>query len=117
MSGKAKCLPSQDSGFWAATEKKKNYTNRKKHDTPDDTETKLQLLKWKSETVETQKGRKKKDHRHKSGMSGKAKCLRTQDSGHQVATEKKENHTNCKNTTHQTKQRQNYEPGDGRVKL
>ena len=30
---------------------------------------------------------------------------------------KKEKHTNCKNTTHQTKQRKNYEPGDGRVKL
>ena len=43
----------------------------------------------KSETLETQTGRKKKDHRHKSGMSGKAKCLLSQDSGHQVATEKK----------------------------
>ena len=41
--------------------------------------------------LETQIGRKTKDHRHKSGLSGEAKCLPTQDSGHQVATEKKEN--------------------------
>ena len=30
---------------------------------------------------------------------------------------KKDKYTNWKNTTHPTKQRKNYEPGDGRVKV
>ena len=71
--------------------KKRETHKLQKRDTPDETEKKLQAWRWKSETLETQKGRKKKDQRHESGKSGKAKCLRTQDSGHQVATEKKKN--------------------------
>ena len=96
---------------------KEKIRKLEKRDTPDETEEKLGARRWKSEILETQIGRNKKDHRQKSGVSGKAKCLPPQDSGHQVATEKKEKHTNCKNTKHPTKQRQNYEPGDGRVKL
>ena len=72
--------------------RKKRKTHKlQKHKTPDETETKLRAWRWKSETLETQTGRKKKDHRHKSGMSGKAKCLPSRDSGHQIATEKTKN--------------------------
>ena len=106
MSEKAKCLLSQDSGHQVATDKKKHTQKLQKHDTPDETEKKLRAWRWKSETLDTQTGRKKKDHRHKSGMSGKAKCLPTRNSGHQVATEKKK-HTQTAKTRHTRRNREN----------
>ena len=87
-----------------------------KHDTPSGTQKNYEPGHARVKNRNSERTKEKKKHRKKSGVFGKAKCLPPQDWGHQVATEK-EKHTNCKNTTHQTKQRRNYESGDGRVKL
>ena len=69
--------------------KKRIYTNWKKHETPTETQKNYEPGHARVKNRYSERTKGKQDHRKKSGVFGKAKCLRPQDSGYQVATEKK----------------------------